>query len=898
MTLPIPDNFNDPQGRWHVTDDRWDTLLPFDGDDAFLTDPDHKHVDLRAFIGDSIGRPRIQSELDLLSQQTLELDGSEYDIQSQIELAAYVSGENWTHSGAGFTAPVVDTLPSKLNWRGLASAATGSAIADDFISSMPVSSVPDTVAKDISMMDAISIIMPDILPGDFTQATSYVQLTSNPNGAFATASYNSVQVPFSSNTAGAEELRLDLTGFTGGINFTLAGITGIKIHVVDSAHTAGTRFSIMAIRALTDEWTYQQEDFNTRFGGIVLPVTLDGDDPSTNPPIPLIRGNGTAEDPRPTDITMLAYFNTGDRGYIRDNFDTNTIENYDPLDATSSAITNLSTISGELKMAVGNNASEWNIFHNDSKIVEDAQYTLRFKAQLGSGGQTFKAGAYIKYIDVNNWIRASVTDNGTVSTLRMDVTANGVLTSSTAPLTRMTAGAFYYVRAEIIGDTAFARYFTTNPPEVGAVAVASTSVSINASGRYQYVQYVEGAAGIQFHPINTSASISEIIINPTPIDDTDYNQIDLFFRETKDIGNDTASWLKASLKWNHDNTVVETVREDYDTGVTTQQGFLDDEVGKVLASASWPRLEDGHHLFKVHLVGSAFTVEIYKTDFNLNPTELLYTNSFSSATYLAGFTGRIGLMPTFYHRDAYLNEMTAESFSYATLRSVVLHSRTPVDGVQLKASFSVDENLFRYFTWIDAGEEFIDKTKTISGNGSFRTSKGVFTNQFLVQEWPNTYLTFDLWVPATVTEDNQPIARLEGQSDIDLILPKLQGNKWNSINVDLSLHTDKPSGFFYTLVIEPGTPDVQLGDFWIDNMRIGHRMVDWQVRAKEHGPWRSLYGLVNRGDGAVHFPIDERGRELQVQALALTPDAWVSDLTIHPRYAALGLPVFDQGYEH
>jgi hypothetical protein len=36
---------------------------------------------------------------------------------------------------------------------------------------------------------------------------------------------------------------------------------------------------------------------------------------------------------------------------------------------------------------------------------------------------------------------------------------------------------------------------------------------------------------------------------------------------------------------------------------------------------------------------------------------------------------------------------------------------------------------------------------------------------------------------------------------------------------------------------------------------------------------------------------------LELKAEALTLDAWVSSFKLFPRYAELGLPVYDQGFE-
>jgi hypothetical protein len=248
------------------------------------------------------------------------------------------------------------------------------------------------------------------------------------------------------------------------------------------------------------------------------------------------------------------------------------------------------------------------------------------------------------------------------------------------------------------------------------------------------------------------------------------------------------------------------------------------------------------------------------------------------------------------NRDAYVSELTQAPVGYATLTTRVYEARTPVDGARLQAVFAPDGDLFQT---LDGPDAFRDQTKTVSGAGGIRTLSGLDTNQFVVDDWYETYLEAQIWVPANVSRANQPTISLQsGGSSYPLVMPSLQPSQWNSLRFELRRFKDLITGLPYSFNFGPGeAPDTPLGFFWVDSVVIGRRRVSWSVRAVENGPWRRFYGLVNDPKGAVHFNPDERGRFLQLRAEALTNDAWVSEFTLFPHYAELGLPLYDRGFE-
>lgn len=918
MTIPIPDKFNDPQGRFHdgaaSPTTLWDSTMPFHADTTWLDELEHKHVDLRGFFGTSQTLPRTQGELDLLIQSTIEEDTGVYGDQAGIEASILAAGENWSKTGTGFTEPIVGLMSDKKNWRGLRMMTRGNVIDDILTSGIavdPTNAATDPV--DISgTFDHLSIPMMG-LDVSFFDADSYVQLTSNPTGVFGTATYDSAQVAFSADAGGTNELRLALGDFTtgAGATFSLAEVTGIRIHFrKDAGTTADQRLTIFSIRAITTQWTYRQQDIDTRRGVLYLPPTQGGAEPSTGVQIPLIRGNGTSEDPKPLDGSVLAYFGTGHTGYFKDTFTTLSSKWKNSTKFTGmDSFSHLTISNGRLAWSqVGPENyyeitnSEWQVFGGDM------QYTAKVTAgaQGDGSGDNFGFGFTLKIASTDHdYIDAYIVDDGVNTRLRcgIDVTGFGYA-SNNLVIPRITPGQTFWIRAKLVNDTVTCEYHATEPSPT-ATPTYSVSQTINeatinfpSNDAYANIRMENDAESTMFiWPRNTSTFVDDVIAEPVPISDATHNSIDLYFRERKDTVASTGSWIRTTLKWNHKETLIVVAKESYASGVTTVQYTETVNLNMVLETLNALDSGIGRYLLRGNIVGTTLTVDLYDTDAANNIGSNLFTHTFKNEA-LEVIGGRVGINTSFIHRDAFIDELSAASTGFATLRTKTFPSRTPVDGAQLTASFSVDENLFRDFRWIDPAEEYIDQTKTLSGRGSFRTSKGYYTNSVLIEDWNHTYVSMNVWVGQNVTDTNQPALYLRsGAGEVEVLLPTLQPNQWNAVHVDLSTLIDEQTGLFYTFVVQPKDYDTALGYFWIDNMKIGRRLVDWQVRATENGVWRSFFGAVNQPDAGLHLPGTERGTELQLQAVALTPEAWVASYTLKPRYAQLGLPVYDVAYE-
>jgi hypothetical protein len=226
---------------------------------------------------------------------------------------------------------------------------------------------------------------------------------------------------------------------------------------------------------------------------------------------------------------------------------------------------------------------------------------------------------------------------------------------------------------------------------------------------------------------------------------TNYNFLDLIFRETRD-GVSIGSWMTARLRFNGTGTQFTTFRTDWNGSSETVVGLqTDNGIGTLDPTQVY--------LFQVSYVGTTINASLWQTDGKRNATNLVWRYAGYSGVEFPYRTGRVGLKMTLLDRDAYVDYFDAAPRGYARFRSAISLSRTPVDGAQIAVVSASDRNLFSTFT---ASDLFIDKTKTLSGLGSYRSAQTLTSNSFIIEDWSQTYFDCAIWVPSSVSLKNQP----------------------------------------------------------------------------------------------------------------------------------------------
>lgn len=431
----------------------------------------------------------------------------------------------------------------------------------------------------------------------------------------------------------------------------------------------------------------------------------------------------------------------------------------------------------------------------------------------------------------------------------------------------------------------------------GAVCRPVTLDALPTTGTVaENFQFVRGD-GTKSDPIPADLAMNVYFYpggSTTPNDATgaNYNTVAFIMREQKDTSGGTGSHIEAGLQFNDTNTIF------YSKFVSTSGGSpgVETDTGNHSVTVGGPLDATKLYLFRVQLRGTQVIPSIWQVNSDHSIVSLIWQNpgSITDAAYVYR-NGRVGFIGSLLSRDSFIDAIDVAPTGFAELETVSYTSRTPVDGAQLSAVYSPDENLF---TSIAGNDMIPDSTKTISGNGSYRATLPMTTNTFLVDDWTQMYLELAIWVSNAVSSKNQPqiLLNIPGGSTETLPMTNLKPSQWNTLYFDLGVFRDQISASQYSFTVQPGlNPDKPLGFYWVDSINIGRRRVAWSARATSTGLWREFKEMVNNPDGGIHFTPEERGTALQLKADALTEDAWVGSFHLFPRYAQLGLPRFDQG---
>jgi hypothetical protein len=318
-----------------------------------------------------------------------------------------------------------------------------------------------------------------------------------------------------------------------------------------------------------------------------------------------------------------------------------------------------------------------------------------------------------------------------------------------------------------------------------------------------------------------------------------------------------------------------------------------------------PLLANSKYRFEVEALANGLRCALYALD---SGGAVQYTHFDTDYTFNSAFirtTGRVGLWADFVDYDVSIDDLSAQSEVFSILRTTPFLTHTPIDGGQLFAEASVATDIFNGFTSMDPFDEVdIDSQRSLSGSSykfvpGDRTvvdrPAGLAAGILPIDDWRHTTLEFDIWIPDSLMTDNlRPSIYFKnpdtaafdintgviGPVDLDVI-----PNVWTHNVIDLTRFDKWPTGTYFLWIVSQRLPT---DSWWIDNVSLKRLAVDWQIRAIEDGEWVSFGHMVNRQDGALHLPPEQRGRSVQLQAKALVQDAWIASYSLKPHYAELG----------
>lgn len=419
-------------------------------------------------------------------------------------------------------------------------------------------------------------------------------------------------------------------------------------------------------------------------------------------------------------------------------------------------------------------------------------------------------------------------------------------------------------------------------------------------------------------PSDTSLSVrfhtGSLATNSAP-----YNKVQLIFRENEFTAQH-AEWMVAELQFGKDYIDLKRymVKRTESGGNYTDQilGGVSDTLQSAAtapainsrpASGTFAPLKpDTNYLLQGEVINNGFRVGISEMDSNGIVNFTHYETSFEYRPEWVRRAGRVGFYGTFPDKDISLEYFRNSSTAFSIFRTAIFRSRTPVDGAQLWVSSSGPKQLFNEFLPVKSNDQVnIDSTKNPEANSiTWRVTSagtenfaGIRSNPMYFEDFDNTAVEFDIWLPGDMTQnigkkpqiyflDPTENGDLGGASLIGPVDIQATSSGFTHNRISLSLFKFKPVGLYEILFVSETPYTTQ---WWIANMRVNRRTVAWEFRAKSNSEWIPFKDMLNDDRFGLHLGRQLRGVESQLQARALTQDAWIAEYRLVPRYAQLGL---------
>lgn len=349
-----------------------------------------------------------------------------------------------------------------------------------------------------------------------------------------------------------------------------------------------------------------------------------------------------------------------------------------------------------------------------------------------------------------------------------------------------------------------------------------------------------------------------------------------------------ASWIEVRLSWDTDGLLE----------------IWDAETGTPFYSLSWDTIDHKDYALFVDLKDTTFSARIYTTIGNELGDLVLDTTLVNDPEIFKRRKGRIGWSTDFDDGGASIASIEPRQLNFAEYRSHPFESITPVSGTELEVSSTPDRDLFKGIFPGPWGGQFTANPNRGPESFMIRNTaeaplQGIQTNPVYFDDFFHTTISFDLFVTSQALEAGTMHAFLwDGILPRDLPLGPVIGDVWNSIKIDLEPYamTTLPDNYRVVIVqTVTGIPN----DWAVDKISIVRSNVEWSARAYKDDPWGEreedwvrFYDSLNSLTSGVVFP--ERTTKIQYRAKALRQDAYVDHMRAKPRYAELGLPVWDR----
>ena len=254
--------------------------------------------------------------------------------------------------------------------------------------------------------------------------------------------------------------------------------------------------------------------------------------------------------------------------------------------------------------------------------------------------------------------------------------------------------------------------------------------------------------------------------------------------------------------------------------------------------------------------------------------------------------GEFGWFAQIEDGDSLVENIRQRSASFGNLITKEYLSSTPVVGVQLFESSTPPAELL---TGVGSGP--FGGIVTSQKDDSFKIDtkgmmKGASTNSFVITNWSNTTIEFDIQRP-----EGHTLAYLYGDSGNIISIPIPDGipGQWQKVRKRM---TDRPdqTGRYQLVILKVAS--INSETWYLKNLSVRSRSVGWSARGKDDpwnmagDQWIDFHDSTNASNSGIL--LKEPGRGLQVQAEMLVSDGSIYEFKSLPKYAEPGRFIWDQ----
>jgi hypothetical protein len=300
---------------------------------------------------------------------------------------------------------------------------------------------------------------------------------------------------------------------------------------------------------------------------------------------------------------------------------------------------------------------------------------------------------------------------------------------------------------------------------------------------------------------------------------------------------------------------------------------------------------DTRYLVTFTAQGKSIRVKVDRLDLGYQQVEIYDTGVVHDVRFQEG-VGRFGWKAELEDGDASIGNIRHRSANFGSIITKEYLSSTPVVGSQLVEASTPPAELL---TAIGSGP--YGGIVTSQRDESFKIEtqgmmKGASTNEFVITDWSNTTIRFDIKRP-----EGDVLAYLYGSSGNIIQVPIPEGipGQWQKVKQRLTERSDQ-TGRYRLVILKVAAANSE--SWYLRNLSIQSRAVAWSARGKDDpwgmagDQWIRFHDTTNASNGGVM--LKEPGRGLQVQAELLASTGSIYEFRTLPKYAEPGRFVWDQ----